>query len=390
LTKDKELLVIRLVQALEASGLTRTGLARRIGVSRGVVSRWFSGEKEPSHNDYAPLAVALGVSADWLANGLGPMQAAGHAAEAGDPAEEAVWHFRAAPQDGGRDYGNANVWSFEPGLEVLVREVLQNAQDAARSGEGRVEVVFRLIRLAGVDKRAYLRALEWDSLRGHLEASAAGGQKLGTLLRDGLGRIDDRELLLLVVEDRCTVGLTGPERGQGHFTALCRNNLDSRKDGTAGGAYGLGKAVLWRASRFATVLFGSHLSAPVDGRWRYRLFGRCDLSWHRIEAAEYAGPAGSAGRPRTPAARSPPGKMRIWPGPCISIGTGPGRAWPWWASTTPPRTATGRRRSWPGTWPGRRPGTTSRPWWWAGWPSGWRSTTAVGRTTAAGRRSRRM
>ena len=77
---------------------------------------------------------------------------------------------------------------------------------------------------------------------------------------------------------------------------MCRNNLDSRKDGTAGGAYGLGKAVLWRASRFATVLFGSHLSAPVDGRWRYRLFGRCDLSWHRIEAAEYAGP-GWYGRP---------------------------------------------------------------------------------------------
>ena len=209
MTNKDDSLTIRLGQALEVAGLTRNGLARRIGRSRSVVSRWFSGEKEPSPKDFAPLAVALGVSDDWLANGLGPMRAPGQAAEAGDPTDEAVWHFRAAPQDGGRDYGNANVWSFDPGLDVLVREVLQNAQDAAEAAEGRVEVVFRLIRLAGADKRAYLRALEWDSLRGHLEASAAGGQKLGTLLRDGLGRVDDRELLLLVVEDRGAVGLTG-------------------------------------------------------------------------------------------------------------------------------------------------------------------------------------
>src|SRR5262249_7284491 len=59
----------------------------------------------------------------------------------------AVWGFREAPPDGGRDYGNANVWSFDPNLEVLVREVLQNARDAGLGGNQQVDVTFRIIRL---------------------------------------------------------------------------------------------------------------------------------------------------------------------------------------------------------------------------------------------------
>ena len=212
------------------------------------------------------------------------------------PATTPSWTFRAAPPDGGRDFGNSNVWSFGPGPDVLVREVLQNAMDAAAAPDGRVDVTFRLIRLAGADKRAFLAALQFDTLRGHLEAAAAGGQKLGQLLRDGLRRTDGDDLLLLVVDDRGTVGLTGPERGEGHFTALIRNNLDSRKDGTAGGAYGLGKAVVWQASRLSTVLFYSHLSRPEEGRSHGRLFGRCELSWHEDDKIAYAGP-GWFGRP---------------------------------------------------------------------------------------------
>jgi RNA polymerase primary sigma factor len=286
---NQESLPATLEQALRAAGLDRSELARSLGVRQNVVARWLNGTATPREHRLDALAAALGVSGGWLADGTGPMRAA-PPAEGAESTTQAAWDFRPAPRDGGRDFGNANVWSFDPGLDVLVREVLQNAQDAAATADGQVGVVFRLIRLTGVDKRAYLRALGWDVLRGHLQSSAAGGQKLGTLLRDGLDRLDDEDLLLLVIEDRGTVGLTGPERGQGHFTALCRNNLDSRKDGTTGGAFGLGKAVLWRAPRLATVLFGSHLSAPVDGRWRYRLFGRCELAWHEHEAAEYAGP----------------------------------------------------------------------------------------------------
>ncbi len=97
------------------------------------------------------------------------------------------------------------------------------------------------------------------------------------------------------MEDTGTIGLLGDEFGKGNFAALCRNNLDSDKQsGTAGGAFGLGKAVLWRVSRFATVLFGSHLSVPVEDRWLARVFGRCDLPWHQISqkghTQQFAGP----------------------------------------------------------------------------------------------------
>ncbi len=204
------------------------------------------------------------------------------------------WGFRRAPEDGGRDYGNANVWSFDPGLDVLVREVLQNAKDAALSAEKKVEVIFRIITLNGVDLNAFRKAIKWDELCSHLDASTVGTQRFNTLLRDGLEQLRAKdELVLLVIEDTGTTGLTGPEQGSGKFTALCRNNLDSNKDGTgggAGGAFGLGKAVLWRASRLSTVLFCSHLSKPEDGKTAYRLFGRCELAWHKTGDESFAGP----------------------------------------------------------------------------------------------------
>jgi RNA polymerase primary sigma factor len=218
------------------------------------------------------------------------MRAAAPEADREDYRQQAVWDFRPAPRDGGKDFGNSNVWSFDPGLDVLVRELLQNARDAALTVDRRVEVVFRIIRLSGVDKQAYLTALKWPELVTHLKESAASGQKLGTLLQDGLDRLDEEELLLLTVDDNGTVGLTGPERDKGNFTALCRNNLDSNKDSTKGGAFGLGKAVLWRASRLSTVLFCSHLSAPVEGRSQFRTIGRCELAWHKVGRQEFAGP----------------------------------------------------------------------------------------------------
>lgn len=206
----------------------------------------------------------------------------------------AGWGFQKAPLER-RDYGNANVWSFDPGLDVLVREVLQNSKDAALSADKKVEVTFRIITLTGMDFHDFREALKWDHLRPHLDASKNGKQKFNTLLRDGLEQLDGKdELLLLVIEDTGTTGLTGPERDDGHFAALCRNNLDSNKEGGgaggAGGAFGLGKAVLWRASRLSTVLFCSNLSKPEEGKAAYRVLGRCELAWHKTAAEDYAGP----------------------------------------------------------------------------------------------------
>jgi RNA polymerase primary sigma factor len=265
-----------------------------VQTSQPAVSQWASGTKKPSPENLEALARVLRVRREWLETGLGRRQVVDEAAERAEYREQSTWAFRLAPPDGGRDYGNANVWSFDPGLDVLVREVLQNARDAGLSSGLQVEVVFRIIRLAGEDLRAYQEALRWADLRGHLDASTQNGQKLGTLIRDGLKQIEAAgELLLLAIEDSGTSGLVGQEKGEGKFTALCRNNLDSNKEGggTKGGAFGLGKAVLWRASRLSTVLFSSHLSRPdEEGRSHYRLLGRCDLPWHQIGVNQFAGP----------------------------------------------------------------------------------------------------
>ncbi len=276
----------RLGRAMAGAGLDTRALARGLGTRPADVDRWLAGTRTPTRARIDKIAEHLGIPPDWLAGRVG--SAAG---DAGTPLRpQAGWDFRPAPRDGGRDFGNSNVWSFDPELDVFVREVLQNALDAAADPGSAVEVAFRLVRLADGEARAYLRALAWDTLVGHLHAAAEGGHKLGALLRDGLDRVDREGLLLLVVEDRGTVGLAGPERGAGHFAALCRNNLHSDKDEAAGGAFGLGKAVLWRASRLATVLFGSRPAGPEGGPESHRLFGRCELAWHALGGSDYAGP----------------------------------------------------------------------------------------------------
>ena len=72
---------------------------------------------------------------------------------------------------------------------------------------------------------------------------------------------------------------------------LARNNLDSaKKSATAGGAFGLGKAVLWRTSLLSTVLFNSDIDhEDLEGK-DDRLIGRTELSWHSVGDESYAGP----------------------------------------------------------------------------------------------------
>lgn len=282
----------RLRKAMDGAGITQSKLANLIGTTQPAVSQWLTGKKEPTEENLADAAKHLRVSVKWLRDGTPPMKATDPTGEREEYLEFAGWRFREAPADGGRDFGNANVWSFDPGLDVLVREVLQNAKDAALSPDKRVDVTFRIIRLTGMDFNDFGEAMKWSEIRPHYDASRNGKQKFNTLLDDGLRRVDERdELLLLTIDDSGTTGLTGPERDKGHFTALCRNNLDSNKDGAgAGGAFGLGKAVLWRASRLSTVLFCSNLAKPEAGRSAHRVFGRCELAWHAREGNEFAGP----------------------------------------------------------------------------------------------------
>jgi transcriptional regulator with XRE-family HTH domain len=290
----------RLSWALKDANITQSYFADQVGSTQAAVSQWCTGKKVPSAENLASIARLLRLNPTWLEGGVGPVRIADIAFERADYSRNSIWGFRAAPFDGGRDFGNANVWSFDPTIEVLVREVLQNALDAALPGGGTVAVKFRIIELRGADLTAYLDALKWSELKRHLEASTRNKQKLGSLIRDGLDSLAETgELVLLIADDSGTSGLLGPETGDGKFAALCRNNLDSNKEGapTKGGAFGLGKGVLWRASRFATVTFCSNLSQPADSGHRHlRVMGRCDLPWHELPGEAFAGP-GWFGRP---------------------------------------------------------------------------------------------
>lgn len=284
----------RIRRAVELAGITQSYIAKSLGISQPAVGQWLTGKKEPTEENLADLAKVTGVRLEWLSEGISPMRAVNPEQDRKDYSERTGWDFRLAPKDGGRDFGNANVWSFDPSLEVLVREVLQNTRDAALSPEKKVDVIFRIVTLADSDLADFKKALKWKLLVEHFEACKFGTQKFNTLIRDGLEQLEAKdELVILLIEDSGTAGLTGPERDKGNFMALCRNNLDSNKEGGAGagGAFGLGKAVLWRASRLSTVLFCSNLAAPEGGKVTDRIFGRCELAWHQTSATDaFAGP----------------------------------------------------------------------------------------------------
>ncbi|MBN1655096.1 MAG: hypothetical protein JXA30_15110 [Deltaproteobacteria bacterium] len=159
---------------------------------------------------------------------------------------------------------------------------MQNANDQAL---GWPMVRFELIELAGESLNRFLEAVCWQSLLPHLLAAAEtrGGRSVKQALRD----LEQRQrFMVLKVEDRNTIGLTGEEtEGESHFRALCKDTLYSHKiAATAGGSYGLGKSVLWSFSAFSTVLFNSILSQDPEGRCSPRLIGRAELPSHGLPA----------------------------------------------------------------------------------------------------------
>src|SRR5262245_16319136 len=103
---------VRLGEALRASDITQSKLAELVGTSQPAVSQWLRGLKSPTSENLKLLARVLSVRLEWLQIGEGRMRERDVAAERAAYREAALWGFREAPPDGGRDYGNANVWSF--------------------------------------------------------------------------------------------------------------------------------------------------------------------------------------------------------------------------------------------------------------------------------------
>ncbi|WP_277994239.1 helix-turn-helix transcriptional regulator [Streptomyces sp. MST-110588] len=266
---------------LTLRGMSQKELADLTGVTGAAVNGWVNGRSEPRYEKIAAIADALGVSVDDAVNRRVPASRR----------DELRWIFRAAPEDGGREGGNAANFAFAASLDVLAREATQNSLDERLSEDSPVVARYVLHELTGTHLRDFMEALGWDAIEKHILAAADPRQKVGRVLRDGLQELErTQRLVLLRVDDYNATGLTGPEYEDGRFARVVRRTLDSGKSGTQGGSYGLGKAALWAASRFGLVLVNSTLSEPQDGRTERRMAGRLELPWHQLDGRDYAGP----------------------------------------------------------------------------------------------------
>jgi hypothetical protein len=82
------------------------------------------------------------------------------------------WVFDPTPPSGARTGGDVAEYAFTPGIEVFVREVLQNAKDQHAGNSEPVSVLFRLIKLEGKALDTFLSKLGWGTLRPHIEAAS--------------------------------------------------------------------------------------------------------------------------------------------------------------------------------------------------------------------------
>jgi RNA polymerase primary sigma factor len=281
----------RIKAAMEARGITQSALASEVGASRAAVSAWLSGDRTPSRENITALATALDVPEPWLLYGVGSEPfSRDKEADRAAYSRDLTWHWQ-RQQPEGKTLGNAAGFAFEVDLRTLTRETAQNSLDELLPGEQTVDLEYTVIELAGADLASFLERLQFDSMRKHLEASAAGRQKAAAAIRAGLEALDsDNRLILIRVADYNANGLTGPEYEDGRFTAVLRDTLNSQKSEFAGGSYGLGKATMWVASSLGLVLANSDLSEPVEGERENRFFGRAELPWHETGGESYAGP----------------------------------------------------------------------------------------------------
>ncbi|MGW8765004.1 helix-turn-helix transcriptional regulator [Streptomyces sp. NPDC055815] len=272
-------------------------LAQLVGVTPAAVNAWARGRAVPRYEKIQAVASALGVAVEDAVSRRPPES---------DRADLS-WVFQRAPEDGSRSGGNAAAYAFSADLEVLAREATQNSLDERFDETRPVTTRLVLHELTGDHLERFLDALQWEAIERHLRSAADPGQKAGRVLTDGLNEFERTgRLVLLRIDDFNARGLTGPEYGDGRFARVVRRTLDSGKEGSQGGSYGLGKAALWSASRFGLVLVNSTLSEQQAGRHERRMAGRLELPWHALDGEEYAGPAwfGAPDKERGNAARS--------------------------------------------------------------------------------------
>ncbi len=162
-------------------------------------------------------------------------------------------------------------------LEQFVRETAQNSADAALDGET-PHLIYRYMQLEGDELEDFFDAIDWESLRPHLEAVAEEDDEIG--VQSMLDRVDRGTLPILVVEDRNAEGLEGAEFSkETNYASLLQDFGSSTKDEDEGGVHGVGASVLWGFSGFKTSLFFTN-PAEWDEDESPRLVGRIDLPYH--------------------------------------------------------------------------------------------------------------
>ncbi len=193
------------------------------------------------------------------------------------------WIFDPLPPSESEGGGDPAEHVFDQDLDTFVREVLQNSKDQSLDNGQPVRVSFDFLELEGEKRDDFLKALGWNGLEPHLRGMVDAGWLSSERIQRELSEIEDHpQLRLLRITDSGTRGLTGGESEQKtNFKSLCRDVLTRPEtgEGQGGGAFGLGKAVLWAFSGVATVIFFSELSISENEGSR-RLFGRANLASH--------------------------------------------------------------------------------------------------------------
>ncbi len=202
----------------------------------------------------------------------------------------AKWSFEpVGPMGGATGNAFANVLQAAgiiPEAE-LAREAIQNSCDAAKEGERRVRVVFRIVTLDGDSKERFVAEL---SLRQGI------GERIGRVSLAGNNCLaqPSRPLHLLFVEDYGTVGLHGdPHQRQSHFHRLLLSVGDSTKalaSAGSGGSYGYGKSALSLNSRLRTIVAYSAFESDSTGATA-RLMGCAYLDAHEFDGKQWTGRA---------------------------------------------------------------------------------------------------
>jgi hypothetical protein len=182
-----------------------------------------------------------------------------------------------------------NNYAFKISIDTLVRESVQNVNDQRIRDAAEVEFV--LEEVSGPALKRLLELIGWNQgLKDHLLAISKGESHLRARSERALAAVKKGVVRTLVIRDLDCRGLEGEEDGRsGNFAMLCRNELvtDTESKKLKGGAFGIGKSVLWAYSDASTVVFSSlpldrASSTRRESIGEARFFGRSYLVSHEF------------------------------------------------------------------------------------------------------------